>query len=191
MVVQQRDPGGAERQEGIGPRPWPAATDSGREQTPGDAQCGGLLRHWKRQEGRKPATVDDLREGKPLKAARNPMGVAGAPTSFAEPTPEGLVEEQVAEAVRNGTSGTTAGRGTPASGGLTNLMRRRGAKPTRGAPHRDCILRFHFPKEPARTQVTEEAANSKRDDHEQRENAEGQHREVQGRGRRDEGQRSP
>jgi hypothetical protein len=96
-------------------------------------------------------------------------------------------------------SGTIVGRGKPASSGLTDLMRRRGAKPTRGAPIGIVFLRFHFPsKELAWMRVTEGAANLKRDvqpssqggGHELCENAESQHREVQGCGRRDEGHAS-
>ncbi len=76
----------------------------------------------------------------------------------------GSREEQAAEVVQNGMSGTIVGRGKPASSGLTDLMRRRGAKPTRGAPIGIVFLRFHFPsKELAWMRVTEGAANLKRD----------------------------
>ena len=111
----------------------------------------------------------------------------------------GSSEEQVAEVVQNGMSGTIAGRGKPVLSGHTDLMRRRGAKPTRGAPVGIVFLRFHFPsKELAWMRVTEGAANPPRDvnlspqggGHELCEHAESQDREVQGCGWRDERQAS-
>lgn len=78
VAARQRDPGGEQRQEGIGPRP------SGRRQRthagnkPLEARRTTATWASERQEGRKPATVDDSCEGKPLKAPANPMGVTGA-----------------------------------------------------------------------------------------------------------------
>jgi hypothetical protein len=79
------------------------------------------------RRGREPATATDSRKGKPLKAAE-PHG------RYRVKAPERSAEEQVAEVVENGVSGTTAGVGKPVPVDSTDSMRRRGQNPRRGAP---------------------------------------------------------
>jgi hypothetical protein len=129
-------------------------------------------------------TASDPREGKPLKAVE-PHG------RYRVKAPERSAEEEVAEVVENGVSGTTAGVGKPVPVDSTDSMRRRGRKPRRGAPRGQRKL----PESgPAWIRVTEEATNLKRDvqtavdsfggGRGAREYAEGRRREAQGRGRR-------
>jgi hypothetical protein len=72
-------------------------------------------------------TATDPREGKPLKATE-PHG------RYRVKAPKRSEEEQVAEAVENGASGTTAGVGKPVPVDSTDSMRRRGRNPRRGVP---------------------------------------------------------
>ena len=100
-------------------------------------------------------TATDPREGKPLKTAE-PHG------RYRVKIPERSEEEQVAGAVENGVSGTTAGGGKPVPVDSPDSKRRRGRNPRRGVPGSGSAS--WRGSGPAWKRVTEEATNLKRDD---------------------------
>jgi hypothetical protein len=87
-----------------GSNPWRRA-----ERMSQDIRCANVTRGWK------PVTATDPREGKPLKTDE-PHG------RYRVKVPERSEEEQVAGAVENGVSGTTAGGGKAGAGGLFRLQ---------------------------------------------------------------------
>ena len=149
-----------------------------------DIRCANVTRGWK------PVTATDPREGKPLKTAE-PHG------RYRVKIPERSEEEQVAGAVENGVSGTTAGGGKPVPVDSPDSKRRRGRNPRRGVPGSGSAS--WRGSGPAWKRVTEEATNLKRDEQTTvnydggrgaRKDTEGRRREAEGRGWRGEGQRS-
>lgn len=156
VVATRRDPGGAEGQEGTGPR------QCRRQRTragikPLETSEADTERHTSSNvtRGWKPVTATDPREGKPLKTAE-PHG------RYRVKAPERSEEEQVAEAVENGVSGATAGGGKPVQ--VDSPTRCVIGDGIPGEAFREAAAACWRGTGPAWKRVTEEATNLKRDE---------------------------